>query len=120
MKQIRHGEHHLICTKGYFTPWTMKSDHGRWPFPGFNFLKNRFTKPLDTSLGVTQMWIKRTDHAPEVKVLIFSIYAQKRQFRKKIKFDRSFVFISSSPKNISSKKNYIIIALPWPLVFFSY
>ena len=23
----------FLLTKGRFTPWTMKSDHGRWPFP---------------------------------------------------------------------------------------
>ena len=30
--------------KGRFTPWTMKSDHGRWPFPWSDFLKNHIYK----------------------------------------------------------------------------
>ena len=66
--------------EGPFTPWTMKSDHGRWPFsmvqlPWFDFLKNQLTKSLGPSLGVNQMWTKRNDHAPKSEcVLMFLIY----------------------------------------------
>ena len=33
--------------------------------PWSDFLKNQFTKPLGSSLGVNQMWTKRNDHAPK-------------------------------------------------------
>jgi hypothetical protein len=71
---------YICVSKGWFTPWTMKSDHGRWPFsmvplggPTSMVLssKNQFTKPLGPSLGVNRMWTKRNDHAPKVNVLIF-------------------------------------------------
>ena len=70
-------------TKGQFTPWIMKSDHGRWSFsmvqlPWFDFCKCLFTKFLGPSLGVNRMWTKRNDHQKvhqKVNVLIlFLIY----------------------------------------------
>ena len=38
------------------------------------FLRNIFTKALDPSLGVNQMWTKSNDHAPKVNVLIFNFF----------------------------------------------
>jgi hypothetical protein len=72
---------------GRFIPWTMKSDHERWPFPWFNFFKNQITKPLGLSLGVNRMWTKRNDHTPTSECAkFFLIYVQKEKFwlKKKI------------------------------------
>ena len=92
-------------------PWSRTMEDGLYPWsdlmvqhPWFDFLKeNQFTKPLDSWLGVDQMWIKRNDYAPKVNVLIFLIYVQKRHFwKKKFKLEHSlssFVFIFSSLKN---------------------
>ena len=43
--------------------------------PWSNFLRNQFTKPLGSSLGVNQMWIKRSEMTmrQQVNVLIFVI-----------------------------------------------
>ena len=45
--------------KGWFTPWTVKSDHRRWAFfRVLIFLKDQCTKSLGPSLGVNRMWTK--------------------------------------------------------------
>ena len=36
--QIKH------MSKGWFTPWTEKLDHGRWPFPWSSFFKETIYK----------------------------------------------------------------------------
>jgi hypothetical protein len=64
-----------VClTKIWFTPWTMKSDYGRWSFflvrfqgqlSWSDFLKELFTKSLGPSLGGNQTWTKRSDHPPK-------------------------------------------------------
>ena len=63
-----------VVVKGWFTQWTMKSNHGRWlfsvvrlhgPISVVRFFRNQFTKPLGPSLGVNQMWTMRSDHAPK-------------------------------------------------------
>ena len=51
--------------------------------PWSNFLKNQFTKPLDSSMDVNQMWIKRNDHAPKIYVFIFRYMLKKGSFESK-------------------------------------
>jgi hypothetical protein len=51
--------------KGWFTPWTMKSDHGRWSIFMVQFLRKLAYKAFGPSLGVSRMWTKRNDHAPK-------------------------------------------------------
>ena len=94
--------HNVLWSQGRFTPWTVKSDHGRSPFsmvqlPWSDFFKNKqFTKPLGPSLGVSRMWTERNDHALKSKCAdFFLIYVRKWQFwrgKKDFKFDHSFVF----------------------------
>ena len=55
----------FMYTQGRFTPWTVKSNHGIWPFPWSDFLRNLFTPPLGPSLAVNSIWTKRNDHAPK-------------------------------------------------------
>jgi hypothetical protein len=52
--------------------------------PWSNFLKNQFTKPLGPSLGVNQMWTKRSDHAPKSECADFL----KKQLLKNGSFER--------------------------------
>ena len=115
-------------TKGQLTPWTMTSDHGRWPFYGVtwwsNFLKNHFTKPLDPSLGVNQTWTKRNDHAAKVNVLVFLNICQKKAVLKRKRKTRvwpfSYLLLSSSSlpqKNISIKQFITSLMCHGPLPF---
>jgi hypothetical protein len=89
------------CYKGRFTPWTTKRtmEDGVFPWSNFmvqlpwsDFLKYQFTKPLGPSLGVNQIWAKRNDHAPKSECVDSFKICPKRKFRKKMKFDHSFVF----------------------------
>ena len=76
--------------KGQFTLWTMKLDHGRWPFSMVQvhgpismvrLLKKIALKALGLSLGVNRMWTKKINHAPKSEcAYIFSIHAQNWQF----------------------------------------
>ena len=54
-----------VCTrllsKSWFTQWTMKLDHGRWPFFTVRFLKNSIYKVFGLSLGVKWLWRKRNN-----------------------------------------------------------
>ena len=71
----------LVKSKGRFTSWTIKSDHGRWSFamvqldgPIFTdrFLKkNKIIKSLGPSLSVNRMWINRNDHASKSECVDF-------------------------------------------------
>jgi hypothetical protein len=106
--------------QGRFTPWTMKSDHGRWPF------FHGPTKRLGPSLGVNRTCTKRNDHAPTSKCVdVFSSYymSKKGSFEKekKIKFDHSFVFsclhLLVPIKWIHWIFYYNNISLQWPLPF---
>ena len=60
----------LVKSQGHCTPWTMKSNHGRWPLsmvqlPYFGYFKNKqIYNPLGPQLGVNRMWTKRNDHPP--------------------------------------------------------
>ena len=112
--------------KGWFTPWTMKSDHGRQHFsmvqlPLYDFWKKQFTKPLGPSLGVNQMWTKRKNHAPKSECADFFNICPKKAVLKK--FDHSFVFFCLRlvfPNNKSINYYYYYynnIYLPWPLPF---
>ena len=101
-----------LDSKCRFTPWTMKSHHGRWPFPWSNWMvqphgpisyKKQFTKPLGPSPCVNQMWIKRNDHAPKCEcVIFFNICSKNGNFEKKSILTillSSLVLIISSPIN---------------------
>ena len=101
--------------EGRFTPWTMKSEHERWPnsmvqLLWSNFLNNQFTKPLGPSLGVNLMWTTRNDHAPKSECVdVFLICAQKGQFQKNSSLTillSSLLFLFSSPNKISLKFYY--------------
>jgi hypothetical protein len=55
--------------------------------------KKLILRALGPSLGVNQMWTKKSDHAPKSEGANFLIHAQKGQFwKKKIKFDHTLVF----------------------------
>jgi hypothetical protein len=86
--QILHANMKYVATYGHFTPWTMKSDHGSWPFAiklcKFIFFKKSdhawsdFLKKMNLqsfmgpSLGVNQTWTKRNDPCTQkVNVLGF-------------------------------------------------
>ena len=114
--------HYMRLSNGRFTPWTMESDHGRWPFPMVWLSRSYFyyylllffkqcTKSLGPPLGVNRMWIKRNDHAQKLNVLIFVLYAQKGRFWKKnkIEFDHSLCLVLSSSSLPQKKfiKNWV-------------
>ena len=82
-----------MLTKGRFTLWTMKLDHGRWPFlmvwvhgptSMVRLLENIVWKALGPSLGVNQMWTKKNDHAPKSECVGIFEYMLKRAILKKI------------------------------------
>jgi hypothetical protein len=120
---------HFMLSRKIFNPLSsrpfytmiMKSDHGGWPFPWSGLLvqlpwsgfqKDQFTKPLGPSLGVNQMWTKRSDHAPKSECVdIFNICPKKAILREEIKFDHSLVFyclhLLFPPKQIPPKKMII-------------
>ena len=113
----------------------MKSDHGRWPLSTVRLhgptsmvwfpKKNLFTKPLGPSLGVNQMWTRRSDHAPKDECVDFFLkkYAQKMQFWKKIKtikFDLSLVFSCLHLLFPKTKIHLKCRITTWALFFFSY
>ena len=113
-----------ICfIEGQFTPWTMKLDHGRWPFPMVWLKTNSIYKAFGPSLGVNWMWTKRNDHPQKLNVVIFFIYAQKGQFWVSFKFDSLFFLVFSSlhlllfPKVISLKKYITSFLCHVPLPF---
>ena len=59
-----------------FTPWTMKSDHGRYNF----FHEKPNLQRFSASLGVSWMRTKRNDHAPKSECVDFLfIYIRKGQ-----------------------------------------
>jgi hypothetical protein len=102
-------------------PWKMAFSHG--PTSMVQFLENRFTMPLDPSLGVNQMWTKRNDHAPNVNMLtLLNICPQRAVVKNnKSRLIISYLLLSSSlsQKNISLIMFYCnIMALPWALAFF--
>ena len=93
--------------KGRFTPWTMNSDHGIWPFlhvptSWSNFhdpisLKIQFAKSFGPSLSLNQMWTNRNDHALNNECVYFFQYMSKKGiFEKekeiKINLDHSLGF----------------------------
>ena len=112
----------IVCfMKARFTPWTMKSDRGKWVFfslnnlmvqlPWSSFLKNQFMKSLGPSLGVNWMWTKSNDHAPESECVEFFLsiclertILKREKTKEKLKFDHSHVFYCLPllfPKNYS-------------------
>ena len=63
-----------MTAKGQFTLRTMKLDHGRWllsmvrvngPTSMVQLHKRLVLRALGPSLGVNQMWTKKSDHAPK-------------------------------------------------------
>ena len=69
--------------EGRFTPWTMKSDHARWPYFMVRYLKDQYTKSLGPSLGVNRLWTKMNDHAPKSECADFFNICRKRAILKK-------------------------------------
>ena len=55
----------LTTGLGWFTLWTMKSDHGRWPLSMVRLHEKLVLRALDPSIGVNQIWTKKNDHAPK-------------------------------------------------------
>ena len=107
--------HQFIYIQGQFTAQTMKSHHGRWPFPWSKYLKNQFTKPFDPSLDVNQMWTERNDHASKVNVLIFRNLCPKKTIMKKGKKKQkklcSTILLSSLPPKNHFLEKIILISL---------
>ena len=121
--------------KAGFTPWTMKSDHGRWPFsmvqlmvqhPWFNFLENQIQSLW--TLTRCKLNVDRKDW-PCTKsecAGFFKCMPKNGSFGKKKKGKKKvwplsclvLVFIFSSPKKNHSKF-LNIISLLWALAFFS-
>ena len=75
--------------EGRFTLWTMKSDHGRWPFSvvrvygltSMVLLLNKLVlKALRPSTCVNRMCTKKNDHAPKSECVDFLIHAHEGQF----------------------------------------
>ena len=99
-------------------------------FPWYDILKNQFTKSLDPSLGVNQMWTKRNDHGPRGMTMHQKVnvlkYMSKRTVLKEEKYHFPQLFcllLSSSSRSLLPKKNslklyYNNISLPWALAFF--
>jgi hypothetical protein len=68
-------------TKGWFTSWTMKSDHGRWHVPMVRLhdptsmvrclKKSIYNAFGPLTLGFNQMWTKRDGHAPKNECVDF-------------------------------------------------
>ena len=88
--------------------------------------KIAFLKPLGHSLGVYQMWTKRSDHAPKSGCAIFFlIFVQKRvlwgffsffflMFDPLLFFSPSFILTTIIfSKNDKIKNHYNGISLPW-------
>ena len=79
-------------TKGWFTLWTMKSDHGRWCLSmvrvhGTTSMvqlhKKLVLRAMGPSLGVNQMWTKKKDHgAKSGGGDFFNICTKKGSFQK--------------------------------------
>ena len=103
---------------GRFTPWTMKSDHGRWPYSmvwlhgptsRVHFLKKSICKVFGPFTRC-----KRNVHQEEWPCTKKWLYMSgKGGFWKIFKFDHSLIFIFSSPKHVSLKKYYNNIKLSW-------
>ena len=117
----------ILVPKGQFTPWTMKLDHGRWPFSmvrldGPTSMVQFLKKSIYKAFGPLTRCKPNVDQEewPFTKsecADFFNIHP-KREVMKKFKFDHSLVFIFTSPRNISLKIYYNIISLPWDLAFF--
>ena len=94
----------IVVHKGRCTPWTMKSDHGRWHFVMVQLDgPTSMVQYLDTSIykvfgplnRCKQVWTKWNDHAPKCKCVYFYFYkymSKKVSFEEKFKFDHSLVF----------------------------
>ena len=99
------------CVKGRFTPWTMKVDHGRWPFsmvwldgptPGLSFFKKK--NSIYKVFGSLTKCTRNVDQGEwpctkkVMNALIFIINAQTKAILenkiKKIKFDHYLGFTS--------------------------
>ena len=120
--------------KARYTPWTMKSDHGSWPFsmvqlmvqhPWFNFLENQIQSLWTLTrckLNVDRKeWPCTKSECAVFLNVCPKMAVLERKKRKKKVWPLSclvLVFIFSSPKKNHSKF-LNIISLLWALAFFS-
>ena len=96
----------LALSKGWFTLWTIKSDHGRGPFlmvwvhgptSMVRLLRKLVLKALGPLLCVNQMWTKKNDHAPKSKCVDFFLNMPKKgSFEKKFKCEHLLSFLGAS------------------------
>ena len=104
----------------WFTPWTMKLDHGRWPiYDGPIFMVWFLKTTIYKAFGPLTRCKMPTHH--KLNVLIFLLYIQNGQVNSSLTINLSFlVFIFSSPKQFHKKSIVIVFLCHMPLGFFSY
>ena len=91
------------ATKAWFTPWTMKSDHGGWHFHGPTSTVRFLEKTIYKAFGPLTRCKPNVDQEewPRTKKRVcwfFEYMPKKWQFWKTFKFHHTLVFIFSSPK----------------------